>query len=45
VNRWAVSLSYLTDVFFDRSIVSVGLSSQDDASFSTSEGIPLPKFD
>jgi NADH:ubiquinone reductase (H+-translocating) len=45
VNRWAVSLSYLTDVFFDRSIVSVGLSSQDDARFSTSEGIPLPKFD
>jgi NADH dehydrogenase len=45
VNRWTVSLSYLTDVFFDRSIVSVGLSSQDDASFSTSEGIPLPKFD
>jgi NADH dehydrogenase len=45
VNRWAVSLSYLTDVFFDRSIVSVGLSSQDDARFSTSEGIPLPKFE
>jgi NADH:ubiquinone reductase (H+-translocating) len=45
VNRWAVSLSYLTDVFFDRTIVSVGLSSQDDARFSTSEGIPLPKFD
>jgi NADH dehydrogenase len=45
VNRWAVSMAYLTDVFFDRSVVSVGLSSQDDASFSTSEGIPLPKFD
>ncbi len=45
VNRWAVSLSYLTDVFFDRSVVSVGLSSQDDARFSTSEGIPLPKAD
>jgi NADH dehydrogenase len=43
VNRWAVSLAYLTDVFFDRSVVSVGLSSQDDAQFSTSEGIPLPK--
>ena len=45
VNRWAVSLAYLTDVFFDRSVVSVGLSTQDDARFSTSEGIPLPKAD
>ena len=45
VNRWAVALAYLTDVFFDRSVVSVGLSSQDDARFSTSEGIPLPKAD
>ncbi|RDH76504.1 NAD(P)/FAD-dependent oxidoreductase [Mycolicibacterium moriokaense] len=45
VNRWAVSLAYLTDVFFDRSVVSVGLSSQDDARFSTSEGIPLPRAD
>ena len=45
VNRWAVGLSYLTDVFFDRSVVSVGLSTQDDARFSTSEGIPLPKAD
>ena len=43
VNRWAVSLAYLTDVFFDRSVVSIGLSSQEDAQFSTSEGIPLPK--
>lgn len=45
VNRWAVGLAYLTDVFFDRSVVSVGLSTQDDARFSTSEGIPLPKAD
>jgi NADH:ubiquinone reductase (H+-translocating) len=45
VNRWAVSLAYLTDVFFDRSVVSVGLSTQDDARFTTSEGIPLPKAD
>jgi NADH dehydrogenase len=45
VNRWAVSLAYLTDMFFDRSVVSVGLSTQDDAQFSTSEGIPLPKAD
>ena len=28
VNRWAVSLAYLTDVFFDRSVVSMGLSSR-----------------
>ena len=45
VNRWAVTLAYLTDVFFDRSVVSMGLSTQDDARFSTSEGIPLPKAD
>jgi len=45
VNRWAVSLAYLTDVFFDRSIVSFGLSTQEDARFSTSEGIPMPKPD
>ncbi|MET0700197.1 MAG: NAD(P)/FAD-dependent oxidoreductase [Mycobacterium sp.] len=45
VNRWAVSLAYLTDVFFARSVVSIGLSSQSDAEFSASEGIPLPKAD
>lgn len=45
VNRWAVSLAYLTDAFFDRSVVSIGLSSQEDARFSTSEGIPMPKAD
>lgn len=45
VNRWAVSLAYLTDVFFDRSVVSFGLSTQEDARFSTSEGIPMPKPD
>lgn len=43
VNRWAVSLAYLTDVFFDRSVVSFGLSTQEDARFSASEGIPMPK--
>jgi NADH dehydrogenase len=42
VNRWAVTLAYLTDVFFPRTLVSLGLSSQSDAEFSTSEGIPLP---
>ncbi|MCG5433162.1 NAD(P)/FAD-dependent oxidoreductase [Mycobacterium sp. MYCO198283] len=43
VNRWAVSLAYLTDAVFDRSIVSIGLSTEDDAEFSASEGIPLRK--
>ena len=45
VNRWAVGLAYLTDVFFDRSVVSMGLSSAEDAKFSASEGIPMPKAD
>jgi NADH:ubiquinone reductase (H+-translocating) len=45
VNRWAVSLAYVTDVFFPRSVVSIGLSTQSDAEFSASEGIPLPKAD
>jgi NADH dehydrogenase len=43
VNRWAVTLAYLTDAMFARSIVSLGLSTQSDAEFSSSEGIPLPK--
>jgi NADH:ubiquinone reductase (H+-translocating) len=43
VNRWAVSLAYLTDLFFPRTLVSMGLSTQSDAEFGTSEGIPLPK--
>jgi NADH:ubiquinone reductase (H+-translocating) len=45
VNRWAVSLAYLTDMFFDRSVVSFGLSSKEDAQFAASEGIPMPKPD
>lgn len=45
VNRWAVSLAYLTDAVFDRSVVSIGLSSQEDAQFASSEGIPMPKAD
>jgi NADH dehydrogenase len=45
VNRWAVSLAYLTDAIFDRTVVSIGLSREDDAQFSASEGIPLPKAD
>ncbi|BBX19589.1 hypothetical protein CRI77_17305 [Mycolicibacterium duvalii] len=43
VNRWAVSLAYLTDAVFDRSVVSMGLSTTADANFAASEGIPLPK--
>jgi NADH:ubiquinone reductase (H+-translocating) len=43
VNRWAVSLAYLTDALFDRSVVSIGLSSEGDAQFAASEGIPMPK--
>jgi len=45
VNRWAVALAYLTDVFFDRSVVSIGLASEEDAQFAASEGIPMPKAD
>lgn len=45
VNRWAVTLAYLTDVFWDRSVVSFGLSTQEDARFSASEGIPMAKPD
>jgi NADH dehydrogenase len=45
VNRWAVSLAYLTDAVFDRSVVSIGLASSDDAGFAASEGIPLPRAD
>ncbi len=45
VNRWAVSLAYLTDALFDRSVVSIGLSTQEDARFAASEGIPMPVAD
>jgi NADH dehydrogenase len=45
VNRWAVSLAYLTDALFDRSVVSIGLSTREDAQFSASEGIPMPAAD
>ncbi|AQT80157.1 NADH dehydrogenase [Mycolicibacterium litorale] len=45
VNRWAVGLAYVTDLLFPRTVVSMGLSSQEDAQFSASEGIPMPKAD
>jgi NADH dehydrogenase len=38
-----VSLAYLTDTLFTRSVVSIGLSSADSAQFTASEGIPMPK--
>jgi NADH dehydrogenase len=44
-NRWAVSLAYLTDLFFDRSVVSIGLPSEEEAQFNASEGIPMTKPD
>lgn len=43
VNRWAVSLAYLTDLLFARSVVSIGLASEEEAQFAASEGIPMPK--
>ena len=45
VNHWAVGLAYLTDLVFDRSVVSIGLSSEEDARFYASEGIPMPRSD
>ncbi|MBV9319625.1 MAG: FAD-dependent oxidoreductase [Mycobacterium sp.] len=44
-NRWAVALAYLTDALFPRTLVSMGLATQSDAEFATSEGIPLPETD
>ena len=43
VNRWAVALAYLTDFFFPRTVLSMGLVSAAGASFEASEGIQLPK--
>jgi NADH dehydrogenase len=37
-------MAYLTDALFDRSVVSIGLSSGEDAQFTASEGIPMPKI-
>lgn len=45
VNRWAVSLAYLTDALFGRTVVSMGLLTHNDGDFSLDEGIPLPKSD
>lgn len=43
VNRWAVAMGYATDVFADRSLVSFGNVSADEAKFSASQGIPAAK--
>ena len=43
VNQWAVALAYLTDTLFPRTVVSIGLSSEESAEFSASQGIPLRK--
>lgn len=42
VNRWAVGMAYLTDLFAPRSLVSFGNVSVDEARFSASQGIPVP---
>ena len=44
VNRWAVVLAYLTDVFFPRTVLSMGLVSEAEAQFMASEGIQLLKL-
>lgn len=43
VNRWAVGMAYLTDLFAPRSLVSFGNVSGDEAKFSASQGIPDPE--
>lgn len=43
MNRWAMALAYLTDAMFPRTVMSLGFSSERNAEFSASEGIPLPK--
>jgi NADH dehydrogenase len=42
-NRWAVALAYLTDIFFPRTVLSMGLVSDAEAQFTASEGVQLPK--
>jgi NADH dehydrogenase len=43
VNRWAVALAYLTDVFFPRTVLSMGLVGGADDRFAASDVIQLPK--
>jgi NADH dehydrogenase len=43
VNRWAVALAILTDVFFPRTVLSMGFDSGADAQFMTSDVVQLQK--
>ncbi|OBH14191.1 NAD(P)/FAD-dependent oxidoreductase [Mycobacterium sp. E1747] len=43
VNRWAVALAYLTDVFFPRTVLSMGFDPGTDAEFTAGEVVQLPK--
>jgi NADH dehydrogenase len=43
VNRWAVALAYLTDVFFQRTVLSMGFVGGADAQFTAGEVMQLPK--
>ncbi len=43
VNRWAVALAYLTDVFFPRTVLSMGFVCGADAQIAASEVVQLPK--
>lgn len=43
VNRWAVALAFLTDVFFPRTVLSMGFVCAPDAQFTASEVGRLPK--
>lgn len=36
-------MAYLTEALFARSVVSIGLASEEDSQFAASEGIPMPK--
>lgn len=43
VNRWAVALAYLTDVFFARTVLSMGFASGPEVQVTANEVARLPK--
>ncbi|OBG57820.1 MULTISPECIES: NAD(P)/FAD-dependent oxidoreductase [unclassified Mycobacterium] len=43
VNRWAVALAYLTDVFFPRTVLSMGFDPGTDAEYTAGAVVQLPK--
>ncbi|OJZ74886.1 NADH dehydrogenase [Mycobacterium paraffinicum] len=43
VNRWAVALAYFTDVFFPRTVLSMGFNPRTHAEFTVGEVVQLPK--